>query len=48
MAFSNRWVLADGTLNDEPITIRYRDELDAELEKVKEILKENIFWRALN
>jgi hypothetical protein len=31
MAFSNRWVLADGTLNDEPITIRYRDELDAEL-----------------
>lgn len=30
MAFSNRWVLADGTLNDEPITIRYRDELESE------------------
>jgi len=28
MAFSNRWVLADGTLNDEPITIRYRDHLE--------------------
>ncbi len=31
MSFSNRWVLADGTLNDEPITIRYREELDAQL-----------------
>jgi hypothetical protein len=31
MAFSTRWVLADGTLNDEPITIRYRDELESEL-----------------
>jgi len=30
MAFSTRWVLADGTLNDKPITIRYRDGLDAE------------------
>lgn len=30
MAFSTRWVLADGTLNDEPITIRYRDELENE------------------
>lgn len=30
MAFSNRWVLADGTLNDAPITIRYRDELGDE------------------
>lgn len=31
MAFSNRWVLADGTLNDQPITIRYRDEVDEQL-----------------
>lgn len=31
MVFSNRWILADGTLNDEPITIRYRDELEDEL-----------------
>jgi len=28
MAFSNRWVLADGTLHDDPITIRYREEVD--------------------
>jgi len=28
MAFSNRWVLADGTLNNEPITIRYRDLIE--------------------
>lgn len=32
MAYSNRWVLADGTLNDQPITIRYRDEIQAEIE----------------
>lgn len=30
MAFSNRWVLADGTLNDQPITIRYRDNVQSE------------------
>lgn len=30
MAFSNRWLLADGTLNDSPITIRYRDHLENE------------------
>ena len=30
MAFSNRWVLADGTLNDQPITIRYRDNVQNE------------------
>lgn len=28
MAFSNRWVLADGVLNDHPITIRYREDTD--------------------
>ncbi len=32
MAFSNRWVLADGTLNDQPITIRYRDQIQEQLE----------------
>ncbi len=32
MAFSNRWVLADGTLSDQPITIRYRDNVQQELE----------------
>ncbi|MFT6154286.1 MAG: hypothetical protein ACJAYK_002269 [Crocinitomicaceae bacterium] len=32
MAFSNRWVLADGTLNDQPITIRYRSEVQVELD----------------
>jgi hypothetical protein len=32
MAFSNRWVLADGTLNDQPITIRYRNEVQAQLD----------------
>lgn len=32
MAFSNRWVLADGTLNDQPITIRYRDDVQQELD----------------
>lgn len=31
MAFSTRWVLADGELNDHPITIRYRDEVDEQL-----------------
>jgi hypothetical protein len=30
MSFSNHWVLADGTLNNSPITIRYRDQVDAE------------------
>lgn len=32
MAFSSRWILADGTLNEDPITIRYRDQLDDQLE----------------
>jgi hypothetical protein len=32
MAFSNRWVLADGALNDQPITIRYRDNVQSELD----------------
>lgn len=30
MAFSNHWALADGTLNDQPIEIRYRDEINLE------------------
>lgn len=32
MGFSNRWVTADGSLHDQPITIRYRDEIDEQLE----------------
>lgn len=28
MAFSNHWALADGTLNEQPIEIRYRDDID--------------------
>ncbi len=32
MAFSSRWVLADGTLNELPITIRYRDQIQGEHE----------------
>ena len=32
MAFSSRWVLADGTLNELPITIRYRDLVQEEFE----------------
>ena len=32
MSFSNRWVLADGTLNEQLITIRYRDGVQAELD----------------
>jgi len=27
MAFSNHWALADGTLHDKPIEIRYRDHI---------------------
>lgn len=46
MAFSNRWVLADGTLNDEPITIRYRDELDAELASGEFAQCVQISWNA--
>ncbi len=30
MSYSNHWVLADGTLNNSPITIRYRDQVNAE------------------
>ncbi|MCP5326428.1 MAG: DUF695 domain-containing protein [Oceanospirillaceae bacterium] len=30
MSYSNHWVLADGTLNNSPITIRYRDQVSAE------------------
>ncbi len=32
MAFSNRWVLADGTLEKKPITIRYRENIEREFE----------------
>jgi hypothetical protein len=32
MAFSTRWVLADGTLNDQLITIRYRESVQSELD----------------
>lgn len=30
MAFSNHWAFADGTLNDQPIEIRYRDDIKAQ------------------
>lgn len=46
MAYSNRWVLADGTLNDEPITIRYRDEVQGELESGKYAQCVQILWNA--
>lgn len=46
MAYSNRWVLADGTLNDEPITIRYRDEVEGELESGKYGQCVQILWNA--
>ncbi|NVK36389.1 MAG: DUF695 domain-containing protein [Gammaproteobacteria bacterium] len=46
MSFSNRWVLADGTLNDEPITIRYRDELESELASGKFSQCVQISWNA--
>jgi len=46
MAYSNRWVLADGTLNDEPITIRYRDEVEGELESGKYPHCVQILWNA--
>ena len=46
MAYSNRWVLADGTLNDEPITIRYRDEIQGELESGKYAQCVQILWNA--
>jgi hypothetical protein len=46
MAYSNRWVLADGTLNDEPITIRYRDEVQGELESDRYQQCIQIQWNA--
>lgn len=46
MAFSNRWVLADGTLNNEPITIRYRDGVDQERETSKYPNCIQISWTA--
>lgn len=46
MAYSNRWVLADGTLNDEPITIRYRDEVNQELESGQYAQCVQILWNA--
>ncbi len=46
MAFSNRWVLADGTLNDQPITIRYRDEVQAEQDSAQYIHCIQISWQA--
>lgn len=30
MAFSNRWITADGTFQNDPITIRYRDGIEDE------------------
>ena len=33
MGFSNRWITADGSLHDQPITIRYRDEIEDQLKK---------------
>ncbi|EAT13760.1 DUF695 domain-containing protein [Bermanella marisrubri] len=30
MAFSNRWITADGTFQNDPITIRYRDGVEDE------------------
>lgn len=46
MAFSNRWVLADGTLNDQPITIRYRDNVQEQLESGKYGQCIQISWEA--
>lgn len=46
MAYSNRWVLADGTLNDEPITIRYRDEVQGEQESDRYQQCIQIQWNA--
>ena len=46
MGFSNRWVLADGTLNDQPITIRYRDKVQEEFESGQYAHCIQISWSA--
>lgn len=46
MGFSNRWITADGTLHDQPITIRYRDEVDGDLESGKYENCIQISWKA--
>jgi len=46
MAFSNRWVLADGTLKDQPITIRYRDQVQEQLESDQYQQCIQISWQA--
>lgn len=46
MAFSTRWVLADGTLNDQPITIRYRDNVQSELDSGEYQQCIQISWEA--
>ena len=46
MGFSNRWVTADGTLHDQPITIRYRDEVEPQLESGKYAQCIQISWTA--
>ena len=46
MEFSNRWVLADGTLNDQPITIRYRDKVQEEFESGEYSQCIQISWSA--
>ena len=46
MGFSNCWITADGTLHDQPITIRYRDEVQTELESGKYAQCIQISWSA--
>ncbi len=46
MNISNRWVLADGTLNDQLITIRYRDKVQGELESGEYDQCIQISWNA--
>ena len=46
MAFSNHWALADGTLNDKPIEIRYRDQILNEQESGEYGQCVQIAWNA--
>ncbi len=46
MAFSTRWVLADGTLNEQPITIRYRESIQSELDSAQYQQCIQIAWQA--
>ncbi len=46
MAFSTRWVLADGTLNEQLITIRYRESIQSELDSAQYQQCIQISWQA--